>query len=267
MTTVAFTAGCLSVTEPRLFSAGRPRLAECLLRELTARQGVAGASLDLDRGDCQVRWTSADVTAQAAAAAFVAALRAAQRIESHHRRARWWGRAADGSRPRRQAPGELPASLVRGPRRALYIAAGGGCVALTLVGAVVPGIPTVPFLLASSYLLARSSPTLHRALTATPVFGRIVTEWDTRRAMSRRSKLTLMGLVVTVVAISFSVVRVEPTMLLVVAVVVSGSVYGISRIPERGSTDTMPGRLAAPAATNGRINATISASAAVANGA
>lgn len=267
MTTVTFTAGCLSVNDPRVFTAGRPRLAACLLRELTSRHGVAGASLDLDRGDCQVRWAAADVTAQAAAAAFVAALRAAQRTESLRRRARWWGRAADGTQPRCHARGELPASLVRGPRRALYIAAGGGCVVLTLVGAVVPGIPTVPFLLASSYLLARSSPTLHRALTATPVFGRIVTEWDTQRAMSRRSKLTLMGLVVTAVSISVSVVQVEPTMLLVVAVVVSGSVYGISRIPESGSTDTTPGRLAAAAATNGRINATISPSAAAANGA
>ena len=35
---------------------------------------------------------------------------------------------------------------------------------MTFVGLVVPGIPTVPFLLASSYYLARSSRTLHKRL-------------------------------------------------------------------------------------------------------
>ena len=52
--------------------------------------------------------------------------------------------------------------LRRGRSDVLYLALAGGSFAMTLVGLVVPGIPTVPFLLATSYFLARSSRWLDR---------------------------------------------------------------------------------------------------------
>lgn len=102
---------------------------------------------------------------------------------------------------------------------------------MTVVGVVVPGIPTVPFLLGASYFLARSSRTLHAALTATPVVGRVVREWDAHRGISVRSKLTLAGLTVGVVVLTLSITGAAPLVVVIVAAVVSMSLVGIARIP------------------------------------
>ena len=42
------------------------------------------------------------------------------------------------------------------------LAAAGGCFVMSIVGVITPGIPTVPFVLATGYFLARSSPGLHQ---------------------------------------------------------------------------------------------------------
>ena len=76
----------------------------------------------------------------------------------------------------------------------MYLALAGGSFAMTLVGLVVPGIPTVPFLLTTSYYLARSSRRLDERLRRTPLFGPILVEWERRHGLSRSSKLKLMGL-------------------------------------------------------------------------
>ena len=102
---------------------------------------------------------------------------------------------------------------------------------MTVVGVIVPGIPTVPFLLGASYFLARSSRTLHTALVTTPVVGRVVREWDAHRGISLRSKLTLAGLTVGVVLVTVSLTAAGPMIVGIVAVVVSMSLGGIARIP------------------------------------
>ena len=70
------------------------------------------------------------------------------------------------------------AEVATGPRRLLYLALAGGAFTMTLVGLIVPGIPTVPFLLATSYFLARSSRWLDKKLRESVYFGPIVTEWE-----------------------------------------------------------------------------------------
>lgn len=58
-----------------------------------------------------------------------------------------------------------------GARRRLLLSLGCVCVALGLAGIVVPGLPTTVFLLAASWLFARSSPRLHRRLLDSPRLG------------------------------------------------------------------------------------------------
>jgi uncharacterized protein len=58
-----------------------------------------------------------------------------------------------------------------GARRRLFLSLGCVCVAMGLVGIVVPGLPTTVFLLAASWLFARSSPDLHRRLLDSPRLG------------------------------------------------------------------------------------------------
>lgn len=61
--------------------------------------------------------------------------------------------------------------------------------ALGLVGIVVPGLPTVPFVLLSAFAAARGSQRLHAWLLAHRQFGPMIRDWQAHGAVSRRAKL------------------------------------------------------------------------------
>lgn len=65
--------------------------------------------------------------------------------------------------------------------------------ALALIGAALPVMPTVPFLLLASYCFARSSPRWNAWLLNHPVFGPQLVAWQTHRAISRRAKMLAVG--------------------------------------------------------------------------
>jgi uncharacterized membrane protein YbaN (DUF454 family) len=111
------------------------------------------------------------------------------------------------------------------------LAMAGGSFALTLIGLAVPGIPTVPFLLATSYYLARSSPRLNRALLHSTFFGPILYEWETHHALSRLSKRKLLGLTGVIVAVTLVVTPLGPVALILILAAVLISVYGLLRLP------------------------------------
>ena len=78
-------------------------------------------------------------------------------------------------------------------RRQLYLAAGLVCVGLGALGAALPIMPTVPFLLLAVYCFARSSPEWERRILDHPYWGPQVRDWQERRAISRRAKLLAIG--------------------------------------------------------------------------
>ena len=59
---------------------------------------------------------------------------------------------------------------------------------LGLLGMLLPGLPTVPFILLSAFAAARGSERLHRRLLADPRFGPMIRDWQAGRAVARRSK-------------------------------------------------------------------------------
>lgn len=59
---------------------------------------------------------------------------------------------------------------------------------LGLVGIVVPGLPTVPFVLLSAFAAARGSQRLHDWLLAHRQFGPMIRDWQAHGAVSRRAK-------------------------------------------------------------------------------
>jgi len=61
--------------------------------------------------------------------------------------------------------------------------------AMAIIGVVLPGIPTVPFLLLTAWFAARGSERLHSWLYAHPHFGKLLIDWEQQRAISRRSKV------------------------------------------------------------------------------
>ncbi len=77
-------------------------------------------------------------------------------------------------------------------RRPVYLALGAVFFALAVAGAVLPGLPTTPFILLTSYCLVRSSPKLHARLLASRRFGPLLENWERRRAVTRRTKWTAL---------------------------------------------------------------------------
>ena len=59
---------------------------------------------------------------------------------------------------------------------------------LGLLGILVPGLPTVPFVLLSAFAAARGSERLHRWLLAHAQFGPMIRDWQQHGAVSRRAK-------------------------------------------------------------------------------
>ena len=81
--------------------------------------------------------------------------------------------------------------------RYLWITAGGLCVALGMIGALLPLLPTTPFMLLAAFCFARSSPRLHGWLLAHPTFGPVITRWQAHGAIAPKVKrvavLTIVG--------------------------------------------------------------------------
>ena len=75
-----------------------------------------------------------------------------------------------------------------GIRRALFAGLGLLAVALAIVGVFVPGLPTTVFVIAASYLFARSSPRLERWLERHRWLGPPLCRFRVTRGMPLRSK-------------------------------------------------------------------------------
>ncbi|MDF0530111.1 YbaN family protein [Tsukamurella sp. 8F] len=60
---------------------------------------------------------------------------------------------------------------------------------LGIVGIVLPGLPTVPFILLAAFAASRGSERLHQRLMSDPRFGPMIRDWREHGAVSRRAKL------------------------------------------------------------------------------
>jgi hypothetical protein len=146
------------------------------------------------------------------------------------------------------AVGRLPI-----PTRLANLALAGVSFAATLVAIVIPGMPTVPFLMATGYYLARSSPRLNAALRRAPLFGQILGEWEEHGRVSRSSKRGLIGFTLFVIVLTVAATPLAPAALVVVALLATASLIGITQMPELpeepGLVDGShePPRLALPA--------------------
>ena len=74
--------------------------------------------------------------------------------------------------------------------RPLFLAGGIVCVVLGAIGAVLPIMPTVPFLLLAVFCFARSNPEWEQRILDHPHWGPQVQDWRERQAISRRAKTT-----------------------------------------------------------------------------
>lgn len=72
--------------------------------------------------------------------------------------------------------------------RSLWTAAGVLSFAIGAIGAVLPLLPTVPFMLLAAFCFARGSERFHLWLLDHPRFGPAIRNWQAHGAISRRAK-------------------------------------------------------------------------------
>lgn len=88
---------------------------------------------------------------------------------------------------------------VRGIRRIAYWILAGFFFLLAMVGVVLPGIPTTPFLLLMCYFLVRVSPQLHERVLAWPLVGRPLRDWREHNGVRRNVKFMACTMVVLLI--------------------------------------------------------------------
>jgi len=88
------------------------------------------------------------------------------------------------------------------PRRRILAYAGLACVGLGTAGAVLPVLPTTPFLLLAAWCFARSNPELGRRLLAKPIFRPYRPYLDGTRPIPTRTRWITLVFVWTVVGLS-----------------------------------------------------------------
>ncbi len=74
---------------------------------------------------------------------------------------------------------------------------------LGIIGIVVPGLPTVPFVLLSAFAAARGSQRLHDWLLAHRQFGPMIRDWQAHGAVSRRAKWLAVSMMSACAVIMF----------------------------------------------------------------
>jgi uncharacterized membrane protein YbaN (DUF454 family) len=89
--------------------------------------------------------------------------------------------------------------MATGFRRRLYVCLGLMFVGIGILGAILPVLPTTPWLLIASYFFARSSPRLEAWLRRTPYFGPLIRDWEAHRGVRPQVKASAIAVVVLVV--------------------------------------------------------------------
>jgi uncharacterized protein len=78
-------------------------------------------------------------------------------------------------------------------RRIAYLSAGIVSVALGAIGAFLPLLPTVPFLILAAFCFARSNPVWEQKLLNHPRYGATLRAWREKGVVSRHAKLAATG--------------------------------------------------------------------------
>ncbi len=100
-----------------------------------------------------------------------------------------------------------------------------------IAGAVLPLVPTTPFLLLAAYAFARSSPRFHSWLINHRRFGPLIVNWQRHGSIDPRSKRMAMA-VMAIALLSSWLLGASVRILIIQAVVLCGSAAFILTRPD-----------------------------------
>lgn len=117
--------------------------------------------------------------------------------------------------------------------RVLLWIAGSVSLVLGVIGIVLPGLPTTPFILLAAACYAKASPRLHQWLLHHRWFGPMLRDWESDHSLSKRTKtVAVMSMLVMV---GFSIWSFQGRLAVQLVLLVSGAIgaFVVLRIPTR----------------------------------
>ena len=119
--------------------------------------------------------------------------------------------------------------LVRG----LLWTAGSVSLILGLIGVVLPGLPTTPFVLLAAACYAKASPRLHSWLLNHRLTGPMLRDWERDHSLTRRNKAIAVGSMLLMVSVSIWSFRGRVVVQLLLLALGAIGAWVVLRIPTR----------------------------------
>ena len=124
--------------------------------------------------------------------------------------------------------------------RIICIILGFLCMGLGAVGVILPILPTTPFLMLSVFFFARSSKKLHDWFLETKWYQRHLRSFVEQRAMTKKTKLSVMATVTVVMGFAFIMMQSVPAARMILVFVWTAHVwYFVFRIKTVGNISTV----------------------------
>ncbi len=118
-------------------------------------------------------------------------------------------------------------------KRPLLILAGVLALALGILGIVLPGLPTTPFVLVAAACFAKASPALHARLVSNRIFGPMVRDWEQHRSLPVRIKWIASAIMLSTVGVSVWLMTGRPALQWATLALAGIGVIAVWRIPTR----------------------------------
>ncbi len=120
-------------------------------------------------------------------------------------------------------------------KKIIYIVLGCTGLVLGAIGAVLPLLPTFPFLMLAAFCFARSSERLHNWFIGTKLYKNNLESYVAGKGMTKKTKVRIMGTVTILMTIGFIMMDAVPVGRIVLACVwifhMIYFIFGVKTIP------------------------------------
>lgn len=141
----------------------------------------------------------------------------------------------------RDTPGDGEAILSISPvSRLMHLGLATVSMSCAIVGIVIPGVPTVPFVLLTSYHLSKSSDTVHRAFRRTPLFGSLGEDWTNGHFIRSKNKIWLISISTGILMLTLCVSQVSGVTLVTIATIYTLTTASVLAAPGTPRSGEIP---------------------------
>ena len=116
--------------------------------------------------------------------------------------------------------------------RVIYFIGGWIALILGIVGIIIPGLPTTPFILLAAWFFARSSKKIHKKLLANKHLGPIISDWEKNKIISRKIKWYATTMMISCVSLSLFLIAGQLYLQLLIVTLVGYALWFIWTKPE-----------------------------------